>query len=137
MTPTPLSSLEIAQAATLRPISDVAADLGVAEEHLEHYGKGVAKIDLAALDAAPKREGGSRYVVVTAVTPTPLGEGKTTTSVGLTQGLAARGTRAIVDLRQASMGPTFGIKGGAAGAATARWSRWNASTSTSPATSTP
>jgi formate--tetrahydrofolate ligase len=115
MTPTPLSSLEIAQAATLRPISDVAADLGVAEEHLEHYGKGVAKIDLAALDDAPERGAKARYVVVTAVTPTPLGEGKTTTSVGLAQGLAARGTRAIVDLRQASMGPTFGIKGGAAG----------------------
>ncbi len=115
MTPTPLSSLEIAQAATLRPISDVAADLGVAEEHLEHYGTGVAKIALAALDDVPERETKARYVVVTAVTPTPLGEGKTTTSVGLTQGLAARGARAVVDLRQASMGPTFGIKGGAAG----------------------
>ena len=115
MTLTTPSSLEIAQAATLRPISDVAADLGVAEEHLEHYGKGVAKIDLAVLDDAPAREARASYVVVTAVTPTPLGEGKTTTSVGLTQGLAARGARAVVDLRQASMGPTFGIKGGAAG----------------------
>ncbi len=115
MTPTPPSSLEIAQAATLRPISDVAADLGVAEEHLEHYGTGVAKIDLAVLDDVPEREAPARYVVVTAVTPTPLGEGKTTTSVGLAQGLAARGARAVVDLRQASMGPTFGIKGGAAG----------------------
>jgi formate--tetrahydrofolate ligase len=115
MTLTTPSSLEIAQAATLRPISDVAADLGVAEEHLEHYGTGVAKIALAALDDAPERESRARYVVVTAVTPTPLGEGKTTTSVGLTQGLGARGVRAVVDLRQASMGPTFGIKGGAAG----------------------
>jgi formate--tetrahydrofolate ligase len=115
MTLTTPSSLEIAQAATLRPISDVAADLGVAEEHLEHYGKGVAKIDLAVLDDTPARETRASYVVVTAVTPTPLGEGKTTTSVGLTQGLAARGARAVVDLRQASMGPTFGIKGGAAG----------------------
>jgi formate--tetrahydrofolate ligase len=109
------SSLEIAQAATLRPISDVAADLGVAEEHLEHYGRGVAKIDLAALDVPDERTTAAKYVVVTAVTPTPLGEGKTTTSVGLAQGLALRGTNAIVDLRQASMGPTFGIKGGAAG----------------------
>jgi len=109
------SSLEIAQAATLRPISDVAADLGVAEEHLEHYGRGVAKIDLAALDVPDERTKAAKYVVVTAVTPTPLGEGKTTTSVGLAQGLALRGTNAIVDLRQASMGPTFGIKGGAAG----------------------
>jgi formate--tetrahydrofolate ligase len=113
-TPMP-SSLEIAQAAALRPISEVAADLGIDEDHLEHYGRGVAKIDLAALDVPVARTGDPKYVVVTAVTPTPLGEGKTTTSVGLTQGLVARGSRAVVDLRQASMGPTFGIKGGAAG----------------------
>jgi formate--tetrahydrofolate ligase len=108
------SDLEIAQAATLRPISDVAAELGVDEQYLEHYGRGVAKIDLAALDA-PRAGAGSKYVVVTAVTPTPLGEGKTTTCVGLTQGLVAKGARAVVTLRQPSMGPTFGIKGGAAG----------------------
>jgi formate--tetrahydrofolate ligase len=113
--PSPMpSDLEIAQAATLRPISDVAADLGIAEAHLEHYGRGVAKIDLAALDA-PAAGAGAKYVVVTAVTPTPLGEGKTTTCVGLTQGLVAKGARAVVTLRQPSMGPTFGIKGGAAG----------------------
>jgi formate--tetrahydrofolate ligase len=110
------TSLEIAHAATLRPISEVAADIGIDEEHLEHYGRGVAKIDLAALDAPGARPPGSaKFVVVTAVTPTPLGEGKTTTCVGLTQGLVAQGSRAVVDLRQASMGPTFGIKGGAAG----------------------
>jgi formate--tetrahydrofolate ligase len=110
------SSLEIAQAATLRPISEVAADIGIGEEHLEHYGRGVAKVELGVLDSEPARpSGGAKYVVVTAVTPTPLGEGKTTTSVGLTQGLVARGARAVVNLRQASMGPTFGIKGGAAG----------------------
>jgi formate--tetrahydrofolate ligase len=108
------SDLEIAQAASLRPISDVAADLGVDEQYLEHYGRGVAKIDLAALDA-PRAGAGAKYVVVTAVTPTPLGEGKTTTCVGLTQGLVAKGARAVVTLRQPSMGPTFGIKGGAAG----------------------
>ena len=108
------TSLEIAHAATLRPISDVAADLGIEEDHLEHYGRGVAKIDLAALgDRRPPARG--KYVVVTAVTPTPLGEGKTTTCVGLTQGLVARGAKAVVTLRQPSMGPTFGIKGGAAG----------------------
>src|SRR4051794_41515091 len=115
MTRTPPNSLEIAQAATLRPISDVAADLGVAEEHLEHYGTGVAKIDLAVLHDVPEREAPARYVVVTAVTPTPLGEGKTTTSVGLAQGLAPRGVRAVVDLRQATVGPTFGIQGGSLG----------------------
>jgi len=108
------SDLEIAQAATLRPISDVAADLGIEEEHLEHYGRGVAKIELEALDA-PTQAKRAKYVVVTAVTPTPLGEGKTTTCVGLTQGLVAKGARAVVALRQPSMGPTFGIKGGAAG----------------------
>jgi formate--tetrahydrofolate ligase len=110
------SSLEIAQSAELRPIVDVAADLGIGEEHLEHYGRGVAKIDLAVVsDAGAHPPEQAKYVMVTAVTPTPLGEGKTTTSVGLAQGLVARGTNAVVDLRQASMGPTFGIKGGAAG----------------------
>ena len=109
------SSLEIAHAATLRPISDVAADVGIDEAHLEHYGRGVAKIDLAALAVPSARVGAAKYVVVTAVTPTPLGEGKTTTCVGLTQGLVARGAKAVVTLRQPSMGPTFGIKGGAAG----------------------
>ena len=115
MTLTTASSLEIAQAAILRSISDVAADLGIDESHLEHYGKGVAKIDLAALDVPPVPGRTAKYVVVTAVTPTPLGEGKTTTCVGLTQGLAARGAKAVVALRQPSMGPTFGIKGGATG----------------------
>ena len=116
-TPLPMpTSLEIAHAATLRPISDVAADLGIEEGHLEHYGRGVAKIDLAALDGAARADGKrAKYVVVTAVTPTPLGEGKTTTCVGLTQGLVASGAKAVVTLRQPSMGPTFGIKGGAAG----------------------
>lgn len=116
MTQTPPSSLEIATAATLRPVSDVAADLGIEEAHLEHYGAGVAKIDLKALDAGrAARTGRAKYVVVTAVTPTPLGEGKTTTCVGLAQGLSRLGSKAVVTLRQPSMGPTFGIKGGAAG----------------------
>ncbi len=116
MTVTTPTSLEIATAATLRPISEVAADLGVDEAHLEHYGSGVAKIDLAALDSRPTQTGGrAKYVVVTAVTPTPLGEGKTTTCVGLAQGLVTHGAKAVVTLRQPSMGPTFGIKGGAAG----------------------
>jgi formate--tetrahydrofolate ligase len=111
-----LNDLEIANAATLRPISEVAADLGVDDAHLELYGTGVAKIELTALDTPRAADAPpAKYVVVTAVTPTPLGEGKTTTSVGLTQGLVARGARAVVALRQPSMGPTFGIKGGAAG----------------------
>lgn len=105
------SDLEIASEATLRPIADVAADLGVDPEHVEPYGRDVAKIDLAAAAAAPR----GRYVVVSAITPTPLGEGKTTTVVGLTQGMQRLGSNAVATLRQPSMGPTFGIKGGAAG----------------------
>ncbi len=108
------SDLEIARTAPLNPIVEVAARAGIAEEHLEPYGRWVAKIApeaTAALADRPK----AKYIVVTAVTPTPLGEGKTTTSVGLAQGLAALGHRATLALRQPSLGPTFGIKGGAAG----------------------
>jgi formate--tetrahydrofolate ligase len=115
MTIAPPTSLEIATAASLRPIAQVAADLGIDEAQLEHYGNDVAKIDLAALGSSSTASDRAKYVVVTAVTPTPLGEGKTTTCVGLAQGLVAQGARAVVTLRQPSMGPTFGIKGGAAG----------------------
>ena len=104
------SDLEIASAATLRPIDDVAADLGIAPEHVEPYGQGVAKIDLAAVGQSR-----GKYVVVSAITPTPLGEGKTTVVVGLSQALRRLGSNAVATLRQPSMGPTFGIKGGAAG----------------------
>lgn len=97
------------------PIADVAAAAGLPEEFLEPYGRYVAKIDLAAIDALAERPP-ARCVVVTAVTPTPLGEGKTTTAVGLAQGLAKLGASPVLTLRQPSMGPTFGIKGGAAGA---------------------
>ncbi|OFE16526.1 formate--tetrahydrofolate ligase [Humibacillus sp. DSM 29435] len=108
------SDLDIANAATLRPMSEVAAQLGLTDEHLEPWGRDVAKIDLGVLDEPAQRHPG-KYVVVTAITPTPLGEGKTTVAVGLAQGLARLGHRAVVTLRQPSMGPTFGIKGGAAG----------------------
>jgi formate--tetrahydrofolate ligase len=105
------SDLAIAQAATLRPIATIADALGVESEYLEPYGRDMAKIDTAAIHGARR----ARYVVVTAITPTPLGEGKTTTTIGLGQALSARGHRAVVAIRQPSMGPTFGIKGGAAG----------------------
>ena len=105
------SDLAIAQAATLRPIATIADALGVESEYLEPYGRYMAKIDTAAIHGARR----ARYVVVTAITPTPLGEGKTTTTIGLGQALSARGHRAVVAIRQPSMGPTFGIKGGAAG----------------------
>jgi formate--tetrahydrofolate ligase len=108
------SDLEIASAATLRPMSEIASQMNVSSAHLEPYGRDVAKIDLAVLDDIGDRPAG-KYVVVTAITPTPLGEGKTTTAVGLAQGLGRLGQKAIVALRQPSMGPTFGIKGGAAG----------------------
>ncbi len=110
------SDLEIASAARLRPMSEIAGRLGIPEEFVEPYGRSVAKIDLACL-TAPGQPTAQRakYVVVTAVTPTPLGEGKTTTSVGLADGLARLGQTVAVTLRQPSMGPTFGIKGGAAG----------------------
>jgi formate--tetrahydrofolate ligase len=110
----PLTDLEIARAATLDPIVDVAARAGIDEEHLEPYGRWVAKVAPSAAVALGERPR-ARYIVVTAVTPTPLGEGKTTTSVGLAQGLAHVGRKATLALRQPSMGPTFGIKGGAAG----------------------
>ncbi|HET7761792.1 MAG TPA: formate--tetrahydrofolate ligase, partial [Phycicoccus sp.] len=111
----PLTDLEIARAAELLPIEEVAKDAGIDPDLLEHYGRHVAKIDLAAMDTLADRPR-AKYVVVTAITPTPLGEGKTTTSVGLAQGLRRIGRNAILALRQPSMGPTFGIKGGAAGA---------------------
>lgn len=109
------SDLEIAQNATMLPSAEVAAQLGIDEEYLVPYGRYVAKVDPAVADAMKDREQGN-YVVVTAITPTPLGEGKTTTAVGLAQGLKHIGKTALLTLRQPSMGPTFGIKGGAAGA---------------------
>ncbi|HEX6936410.1 MAG TPA: formate--tetrahydrofolate ligase [Actinomycetes bacterium] len=112
--PTP-SDLDIARAAELLPIEEVAATAGIAAEHLEPYGRYVAKVAPSALTALADRPP-AKYVVITAVTPTPLGEGKTTTSVGLAQGLSLLGHQTTLALRQPSMGPTFGIKGGAAGA---------------------
>ena len=108
------SDLEIARAARLMPIADIAKDMGIDARFLEPYGEGVAKIKLAAIDELASRPK-AKYVVVSAVTPTPLGEGKTTTTVGLGQAMHYIGQRATIAIRQPSMGPTFGIKGGAAG----------------------
>ena len=108
------SDLAIARAADLLPIEEVAARAGIAAEFVEPYGRWVAKIGPGALATLADRRP-ARYVLITAITPTPLGEGKTTTAVGLAQGLALLGRTATVALRQPSMGPTFGIKGGAAG----------------------
>lgn len=98
----------------------LAAQAGIGAAHVVPHGRDVAKIDLGAMTRAPDRGRGSHYVVVTAMTPTPFGEGKTTTAIGLVQGLARRGRQAVLTLRQSAMGPTFGIKGGAGGAGRAR-----------------
>ncbi|WP_314193533.1 formate--tetrahydrofolate ligase [Actinomyces oris] len=102
----------------------LAASAGIAAEHVIPYGRDVAKIDLRALESSQHVSGGGasspHYVVVTAITPTPFGEGKTTTAIGLAQGLTRLGQQAVLTLRQSAMGPTFGIKGGAGGSGGAR-----------------
>ncbi|HET8741027.1 MAG TPA: formate--tetrahydrofolate ligase [Gaiella sp.] len=108
------SSLEIAQAATLRPIAEIAEEAGIQPDELELYGRYKAKVDLSILDRLAGQPDG-KIVNVTAITPTPPGEGKTTTSVSLTQGLGVLGRRPVLAIREASLGPVFGIKGGAAG----------------------
>jgi formate--tetrahydrofolate ligase len=109
------SDLEIANSVAPRPIVDVAADLGFGEDEIELYGRTKAKVTLEAINRVEATNPRGRYVVVTAITPTPLGEGKTTTTVGLAQGLNRIGKKAAVAIRQPSLGPVFGIKGGAAG----------------------
>jgi formate--tetrahydrofolate ligase len=109
------SDLDIARSVTPRPIVDIAAELGIADGELELYGPTKAKVTLEAITRLEAERPRGKYVVVTAITPTPLGEGKSTTTVGLAQGLNKIGKRASVNIRQPSLGPVFGIKGGAAG----------------------
>ncbi len=109
-----LSDLEIAQRAKLRPITDIARALGIDDDELELYGKTKAKIALSVMKRLAGRPNG-KYIDVTAITPTPLGEGKTTTTIGLAMALNRVGARTIAAIRQPSLGPVFGIKGGAAG----------------------
>lgn len=113
VTPVP-EDIEIAQAAELQPIVDIAETSGLNEEDLMLYGQYKAKVHLDVREKLEDRPN-AKYIDVTAITPTPLGEGKTTTTVGLTEALGYLGHRAIAAIRQPSMGPTFGIKGGAAG----------------------
>lgn len=109
------SDIEIAQAGKLKPITEIAKELGIKESELELFGPYKAKVKLEILDRLAKRPNG-KYIDVTAITPTPLGEGKTTTTVGVSQALGAHlGRKVITVIRQPSQGPTFGIKGGAAG----------------------
>jgi len=109
------SDLAIARSATMRPITDVARDLGLRDDEIEPYGRTKAKITLDGIRRLESENPRGKYVVVTAITPTPLGEGKSTTTVGLAQGLNRIGRKAAVCIRQPSLGPVFGIKGGAAG----------------------
>jgi len=109
------SDLEIAQAARPRPIGEVAAGLGLGPDDWRPFGGDVAKVDPAVLHRERTRSGASRLVLVSAITPTPAGEGKTTTSIGLADGLARLGESVCLALREPSLGPSFGIKGGATG----------------------
>ena len=108
------SNLEIAREAKLKPLDEIAAGIGIGKHLLEPYGDGVAKIKLEAIEELADRPE-AKYVLISAITPTPLGEGKTTTTVGLGQAFKHIGKTATVAIRQPSMGPVFGIKGGAAG----------------------
>ncbi|MGB9111722.1 MAG: formate--tetrahydrofolate ligase, partial [Acidimicrobiales bacterium] len=108
------SDLAIAREAAVKPLEDIAEEMGIGSELLEFYGRDVAKVKLSAIDQL-KRAPRAKYVVVSGITPTPLGEGKTTTAVGLGQAFRHIGKKATIAIRQPSMGPTFGIKGGAAG----------------------
>ncbi len=110
----PTDDLSIARAAKLRPIGDIAREMGLGPHLTQQYGDDVLKISLDAIDELADRPK-AKYVLVSAITPTPLGEGKTTTTVGLGQAFSHIGKRATIAIRQPSMGPTFGIKGGAAG----------------------
>jgi formate--tetrahydrofolate ligase len=112
---TPKTDLDIARSVTPRPIVDVARELGLRDDEIEPYGSVKAKITLAGIERLEAERPRGKYVLVTAISPTPLGEGKSTTTVGLAQGLNRIGHRAAVCIRQPSLGPVFGIKGGAAG----------------------
>ena len=108
-----LSDIEIAQQCAMRPITEIAQTAGVEEKYLELYGNYKAKVDYRLL--RERASGGGKLILVTAINPTPAGEGKTTTSVGLGQAFGKLGKKAVVALREPSLGPCFGIKGGAAG----------------------
>ena len=106
------TDIEIAQSAKLQPVSDIAKEAGLTEDDIEHYGRYKAKVSLDVMNRAGAE---GKLILVTAITPTPAGEGKTTTTIGLADGLRRIGKRAVVALREPSLGPVFGVKGGAAG----------------------
>ena len=108
-----LSDIEIAQSCKMQPINEIAKQIGIDEEYIENYGKYKAKVDYSLLNDKTKKDG--KLILVTAITPTPAGEGKTTTTIGLADGLKRIGKNVVVALREPSLGPVFGVKGGAAG----------------------
>src|SRR5690554_1575596 len=109
-----LSDIDLAQQAKLTPINKIAEKIGLKTDEYEQYGRYKAKVNLEALENR-KAEKDGKLIYVTAITPTPAGEGKTCTAVGLTQALGSLGKRVVLALREPSLGPTFGVKGGAAG----------------------
>ena len=126
---------EIAQSSAMRPIGEIAVKLGLNVDNIEPYGHYKAKINPAEAFKLPQKQG--RLILVTAINPTPAGEGKTTVTIGLADALRHIGKDAVIALREPSLGPVFGVKGGAAGGGYAQVCRWKTSTCTSPATSTP
>ena len=112
------TDIEIAQESTPLHITEIAASLGIDEKYLEQYGKYKAKVDYNLLNEDSRPDG--KLILVTAITPTPAGEGKTTTTVGLADGMKKLGKNVVVALREPSLGPVFGVKGGAAGGGYAR-----------------
>ncbi|MBR6785992.1 MAG: formate--tetrahydrofolate ligase, partial [Clostridia bacterium] len=108
-----MTDIEIAQSVQMKPITEIAEVAGIDGKYLEQYGNYKAKVDLSLLKESDKKDG--KLVLVTAITPTPAGEGKTTTTIGLADGLKRIGKNVMVALREPSLGPVFGVKGGAAG----------------------
>ncbi|MEE0981248.1 MAG: formate--tetrahydrofolate ligase, partial [Acutalibacteraceae bacterium] len=108
-----LTDIEIAQQCEMKPITEIAKTANIDDKYIEQYGRYKAKVDYALLNETEKKEG--KLILVTAITPTPAGEGKTTTTIGLADGLRRIGKNVMVALREPSLGPVFGVKGGAAG----------------------
>ena len=127
------SDIEIAQECTMEPITKIAEKAGIDDKYLEQYGKYKAKIDYNLLKESDAPNG--KLILVTAINPTPAGEGKTTTTVGLADGMQRLGKNVMVALREPSLGPVFGVKGGAAGGGYAQVFQWKISTCTLPVTS--
>ena len=133
----PKSDIEISQAANKRPIVDIARErLGIGPENLEPFGHYKAKVSMDYIRTLKGRPDG-KLILVSAITPTPAGEGKTTTTVGLTDALNHIGKKAMLCIREPSLGPSFGMKGAPPAAAMRRSCRWRTSTCTSRATSMP